>query len=44
MHIRNLQLLMIEIFRTKNDLNPAFMKDIFAERDSYYSLRNVSHL
>ncbi len=43
-HKRNLQLLMIEIFKTKNDLNPTFMKDIFAERDSYYSLRNVNHL
>ena len=35
---------MIEIFKTKNDLNPTFMKDIFAERDGYYSLRNLSHL
>ena len=43
-HKRNLQLLMIEIFKTKNDLSPTFMKDIFAERDSYYSLRNASHL
>ena len=32
---RNLQLLMIEILKTKNDLNPNFMKDIFAENDSY---------
>ena len=43
-HKRNLQLLMIEIFKTKNDLNPTFMKSIFAERDSYYSLRNVNDL
>ena len=43
-HQRNLQLLMIEIFKTKNDLNPTFMKDIFAERDNYYSLRNINHL
>ena len=28
-HQRNLQLLMIEIFKTKNNLNPTFMKDIF---------------
>ena len=27
-HQRNLQLLMIEIFKTKNNLNPTFMKDI----------------
>ena len=31
-HQRNLQLLMIEIFKTKNNLNPAFLKDIFAEK------------
>ena len=43
-HKRNLQLLMIEIFKTKNDLSTTFMKDIFSERDSYYSLRNVNHL
>ena len=43
-HQRNLQLLMIEIFKTKNDLNPTFMKDIFAERVNYYSLRNTNHL
>ena len=24
--------------------NPTFMKDIFAERDNYYSLRNINHL
>ena len=43
-HERNLLLLMIEIFKTKNDLNPTFLKDIFAERDGYYSLRNLNHL
>ena len=43
-HQRNLQLLMIEIFKTKNDLNPTFMKDILAGRDKYYSLRNINHL
>ena len=43
-HKRNLQLLMIEIFKTKNDLNPTFMRDIFAERKSYYSLHNANHL
>ena len=43
-HRRNLQLLMLEIFKTKNDLIPTFMKDIFAERDKYYSLRNINHL
>ena len=31
-HQRNLQLLMIEIFKTKNNLYPTFMKDIFTEK------------
>ena len=31
-HQCNLQLLMIEIFKTKNNLNPTFMKDIFLPR------------
>ena len=43
-HQRNLQLLMIEIFKTKKDLNPTFMKDVFAERDNYDSLQNTNHL
>ena len=30
--VRNLQLLMAETFKTKCDLNPAFMKDIFMDR------------
>ena len=43
-HQRNLQLLMIEVFKKKNDLNPPFMKDIFAEIKSYYSLQKPIHL
>ena len=31
-HLRSLQLLMTEIFKTKFELNPPFMKDIFMER------------
>ena len=42
-HQRNLQLLMIEIFKTKSNLNPTFMKDIFVVKNSYYSLRNPNH-
>ena len=30
-HQRNLQLLLIEIFKSKNNLNPTFMKDVFTE-------------
>ena len=29
---RDLQLLMIEIFKRKNSFNPTFMKDVFAEK------------
>ena len=43
-HQRNLQLLAIEIFKTKNNINPTFMKDVFAEKYNYYSLRNPNHL
>ena len=35
---------MTEIFKTKNNLNPIFKKDIFATKKSYYSLRNPNHL
>ena len=41
---RNLQLLMIEFFKTKNNRNPSFMKNIFEEKNSYFSLRNPNHL
>ena len=43
-HQHNLQLLMIEIFKTKNNLNPTFMKKILTERDIQYNLRNENHL
>ena len=40
-HQRNLQLLMIEIYKTKNSLNPSFMEDIYVERPNIpYVLRN----
>ena len=38
-HVRNLQLLMTEMYKTKFDLNPTFMKDIFIERNISYNLR-----
>ena len=43
-HQHNLQLLMVEIFETENNLNPTFMKNIFTERDVQYSLRSKNHL
>ena len=29
--------------KTKSNLNPTFMKDIFVVKNSYYSLRNPNH-
>ena len=38
-HIRNLQLLITEVYKTKWELNPSFMKEIFVEKHSPYRLR-----
>ena len=38
-HVRNLQLLMTEMYKTKFNLNPPFMKGIFMERNISYNLR-----
>ena len=44
-HHRNIQTLALEIFKTKNNLNPEFMKDIFVEkRDTGYGLRGNDEL
>ena len=39
-HIINLQVLMTEIYKTINNLNPAFMSTIFKEKKTSYQLRN----
>ena len=39
-HVKNLQLLMTEIYKTKSGLSPPFMKDIFTERNTGYNLRH----
>ena len=39
-HIRNIQLLITEIYKTKCGLNPPFMKEIFMQRNISYSLRH----
>ncbi len=42
-HHRNIQTLALEIFKTKNNLNPEFMNSIFvAKHDSGYILRNTT--
>ena len=37
-HQRNLQLLMVEIYKTKYNLNPSFMKQIFEKKEMPYNL------
>ena len=39
-HQHNRQLLMVEIFKAKNNLNPTFVTDIFTERNVQYNLRS----
>ena len=39
-HKKNLQLLMIEIYKTENQLNPLFMIEIFKEKAVPYQLRS----
>ena len=43
-HQRNLQLLVTEIYRTKMNLNPSFMKEIFVERKINYNLRVTNNV
>ena len=39
-HTKNLQILMIEMYKTINDLNPSLIKELFCEIESHYNLRN----
>ena len=39
-HTKNLQLLLIKMYKIRNDLNPSFMQEIFCENESHYNLRN----
>ena len=43
-HVRNLQFLMAEIFKTIHDENPHFMRDGFVREDTRYDLRNEFRL
>ena len=43
-HKRNLQFLMTEIFKTLQDANPSFMKEIFVREDTRYNLKWVDRL
>ena len=44
LHQRNLQLLLVENVKTKENLNLSFMKDIFVERTENYNLRSRNTL
>ena len=39
LHKRNLELLMFEVFKSLNSLNPTFMADIFSKKVTSYSFR-----
>ena len=43
-HRKNLQLLMIEIYKTKNRLNPLFVIESFEEKAVPYQLSSTSNL
>ena len=43
-HQRNLQLLATEIFKTKNEINPKIMEEIFTFKNVDYDLRNNTSL
>ena len=39
-HTKNLQILMTEMYKTKNELKPLFMREIFRENTTRYNLRS----
>ena len=43
-HQRNLQLIMIEVYKAKHNISPEFMKDVFFENHNNYNLRSDNHL
>ena len=43
-HTKNLQILMTEMYKTKNELNPSFMQEIFCENTTRYNKRNNNEL
>ena len=43
-HIKNIKVLMTEIYKILNDLSPPIMNDIFQKQENCYSLRNPRSL
>ena len=41
-HHKNIQTLMVEIYKVKNNLNPSIMGFVFNRRNNTYNLRNFS--
>ena len=44
MHAKNLPILMTEMYKTRNGLNPSFMQEIFCENTSYYNMRSNNEI
>ena len=40
-HIKNIKVLVTEMYKILNDLSPPMMNDIFQKQENYYSLRNL---
>ena len=40
MHVRRIKSIACEVFKSLNELNPGFMKDMFQEKDMPYDLRD----
>ena len=40
MHVRRIKSIACEVFKSLNDLNPVFMKEMFQEKDTPYNLRD----
>ena len=43
-HIKNIKVLMTEMYKFLNDISPPIMNDIFQKQENYYSLRNPKSL
>ncbi len=42
LHIRRLRIISTEVFKSLNNLNPIFMKQMFNVKETYYNLRDLS--
>ncbi len=42
LHIRRLRIISIEVFKSLNNLNPSFIKEMFSVKETCYNLRDSS--